>query len=447
MTELKVLDIHEIGGIIRKVRKERGLRLEDLADDNISPATISNVERGVSHVKNEKVYYILEKLGIPMDQLPEFLLRERDDQAELKFRLTLIESMNQLGQSESALSLLEKTPIPDDHLYASQAHWLKGTCYLHQKKINKAEREFFTAIRLANRNETAKMDNIEAYSFNDLSRCSYYNNDLQQALQYADSGLDAFCPTGERPWVKYFLLRNKAIYLERLGRIVESLQLVQDVWEELPQIEPMETRLSFYWLRAELLRRSHDYETAKKFALEGIQLASLNQQYNSSLVLWCVLGSIHTVQEKWEEAENCFKIALGLPPGRVDEKSFLRACTQLGILYTHQEKWSQAEKYLTQAIQNAKRVEDYVDQMDASLALGRLFVQQNRREEAIAFYRQVVELAQKYHTEEKEYEAWHELARCWEGIDEKEFQLCTVNMFKVQEKLNQRKAGDLNEVR
>lgn len=89
MTELKVLDIHEIGGIIRKVRKERGLRLEDLADDNISPATISNVERGVSHVKMEKVYYILEKLGIPMDQLPEFLLRERDDQAELKFRLTL----------------------------------------------------------------------------------------------------------------------------------------------------------------------------------------------------------------------------------------------------------------------------------------------------------------------------------------------------------------------
>lgn len=135
------------------------------------------------------------------------------------------------------------------------------------------------------------------------------------------------------------------------------------------------------------------------------------------------------------------------PRDRVDEKSFLRACTQLGILYTHQEKWSQAEKYLTQAIQKAEQIEDYMDQMDASLATGRLLVQQNRREEGIACYRRVVELAQKYHTGEKEYEAWHELARCWEGIDEKEFQLCTVNMFTVQETLNQRKAGDLNEVR
>lgn len=441
------MDIHEIGGIIRKVRKERGLRLEDLADDNISPATISNVERGVSHVKMEKVYYILEKLGIPLEQLPEFLLRERDDQAELKFRLTLIESMNRLGQSESALSLLEKTPIPDDHLYASQAHWLKGTCYLHQKKINKAEREFFTAIRLANRNETAKMDNIEAYSFSDLSRCSYYNNDLQQALQYADSGLDAFCPAGERPWVKYFLLRNKAIYLERLGRIVESLQIVQDIWEELPQIEPVETRLSFYWLRAELLRRSHDYETAKKFALEGIQLASLNQKYSSALVLWSVLGSIHTAQKKWEEAENCFKIALGFPRDRVDEKSFLRTCTQLGVLYTQQEKWGELQEFFTQAIQKAERAEDYMDQMDASLALGRLFVQQNRRDEAIACYRRVVELAQKYQTREKEYEAWHELARCWKGLDDMEFQKCTINMFNVQEEINQMEAVcDLNGV-
>lgn len=32
-------DILQIGSLIRKVRKERGLRLEDIADDNISPAS------------------------------------------------------------------------------------------------------------------------------------------------------------------------------------------------------------------------------------------------------------------------------------------------------------------------------------------------------------------------------------------------------------------------
>ncbi len=43
---MSTLDINELGEVIRKVRKERGLRLNDLADDNISQATISNIERG-----------------------------------------------------------------------------------------------------------------------------------------------------------------------------------------------------------------------------------------------------------------------------------------------------------------------------------------------------------------------------------------------------------------
>lgn len=51
---MSLLEIHEIGEVIRKVRKDRGLRLEDLADENISPATISNIERGVPHVNLKK---------------------------------------------------------------------------------------------------------------------------------------------------------------------------------------------------------------------------------------------------------------------------------------------------------------------------------------------------------------------------------------------------------
>lgn len=37
----------QIGELLRKRRKELGLRLEDLADDFISPSTISNIERGL----------------------------------------------------------------------------------------------------------------------------------------------------------------------------------------------------------------------------------------------------------------------------------------------------------------------------------------------------------------------------------------------------------------
>ncbi|MFD1428389.1 helix-turn-helix domain-containing protein [Kroppenstedtia sanguinis] len=63
-------EISEIGELIRRFRKLKGLRLEDLADENISPATISNVERGVSHVRQDKMFYLLEKLGISIKEIP-----------------------------------------------------------------------------------------------------------------------------------------------------------------------------------------------------------------------------------------------------------------------------------------------------------------------------------------------------------------------------------------
>ncbi|MFD1425567.1 transcriptional regulator with XRE-family HTH domain [Kroppenstedtia sanguinis] len=70
------LSFPEVGEIIGKIRRERGLRLEDLADENISPATISNLERGASHVRQEKMSYLLKKLDIPLERLPEMLLTE-----------------------------------------------------------------------------------------------------------------------------------------------------------------------------------------------------------------------------------------------------------------------------------------------------------------------------------------------------------------------------------
>ncbi|WP_044641037.1 helix-turn-helix domain-containing protein [Risungbinella massiliensis] len=70
---MKKLALHEMGEVIRKVRKERGLRLEDLSDDNISPATVSNIERGVAHVSPEKITYLLEKLDLSMHKIPDML--------------------------------------------------------------------------------------------------------------------------------------------------------------------------------------------------------------------------------------------------------------------------------------------------------------------------------------------------------------------------------------
>jgi transcriptional regulator with XRE-family HTH domain len=90
---MRPLSLHEIGEVIRKVRKERGLRLEDLADENISPATVSNIERGVAHVSPEKITYLLEKLDLPMNKLPEMLEKEQEELKKIKFKLLTISTL------------------------------------------------------------------------------------------------------------------------------------------------------------------------------------------------------------------------------------------------------------------------------------------------------------------------------------------------------------------
>lgn len=61
---MESLQIRGIGEAIRSVRKSRGLRLEDVADDQISTATISNIERGVGHGEHFQGVLFTGKNGI-----------------------------------------------------------------------------------------------------------------------------------------------------------------------------------------------------------------------------------------------------------------------------------------------------------------------------------------------------------------------------------------------
>ncbi|PTX60765.1 transcriptional regulator with XRE-family HTH domain [Melghirimyces profundicolus] len=433
----------EIGEVIRKIRKEKGLRLEDLSDEHISPATISNLERGIPHVKKEKLLYLLEKLDLSLNQLPELLMDEKQNLAHVRFQLEAIESMQRFNQLDPALDSLNALGLDDGHPYAPTMYWLRGVCYMFQNKIERAERELFSAIRLSSQSSQAKWDNIESYSFNDLGLCAYKQNDLQKALKFTGSGLASFVPEGNRKVVKYILLRNKAIYLERLGRTVDALNTVQDVWNDLAHIEQSETLFTFYWLRGELLRKSGAIDEAIQYARKGIELASLNSYYKSAFDLWSLLGSLYTEKSAWDEAETCFNLAMSMPKEMVYTNQYINTCTKLGNLYLYKGDWEKAEEYLNLAIREG---EDYTSPTyltDAVLIKGHFYYKQKRIRKAIASYQRAVELSKKFHFPDKEYQAWYHLARCWKDMDGKEFMHSTENMFIAQEKLTQKeRRGD-----
>ncbi|MDN4593030.1 helix-turn-helix domain-containing protein [Polycladomyces subterraneus] len=140
---MKEFDVIQVGNVIRKVRKNKNLRLEDLADENISPATVSNIERGVPHVSPDKPLYLLDKLGLTLEQIPQLLECETHKENKLLIRLMAIESSIGYGDSRELLSELDGLGIGDDHKFAPTVYYLKGKCHVADGNWKKAEKALY----------------------------------------------------------------------------------------------------------------------------------------------------------------------------------------------------------------------------------------------------------------------------------------------------------------
>ncbi|MFC7443261.1 helix-turn-helix domain-containing protein [Laceyella putida] len=428
---MRTLALHEIGEVIRKVRKERGLRLEDLADENISPATVSNIERGVAHVSPEKISYLLEKLDLPMNKLPEMLVKEQAELKKVKFKLLTVATLRQIGLIDEALQRLEELVLDETHPYIAHAYYFKGKCYMSKKKWKQAERALYNALRLTQQNPY-KDHNMESASYLLLSLISYYQNRMEQALSFTDNGLETFVENGENQHIKILLYRNKGIYLHRLGRITEGMRLVQEVWSQIQNISDASTLLGFYWLRAEFSRLIGIYEESIEYAEEGIEIARRNKLYDSMCDLWIVLGSAYTSTREWSMAETSFKMALKLEEKHAEEQRVTKVYNRLGKLYMKQSRMEDARAALQKAIQYAEKYNDFKHLSTGLLSLGDLTYSNGKTEEAILYYKKALNLTQKHGYKEKEYKAWFSLAKCYDGVDEQEFQNCMRNMYNTK---------------
>lgn len=437
---MSLLEIHEIGEVIRKVRKERGLRLEDLADENISPATISNIERGVPHVNLEKTKYLLKKLELDLETLPSLMVSEQQELEETKFELFKVELLLDIEDLNQAQENLEKLNLDDGHPLAATAHFLKGKLNRLKKNWKRAERSFFNAIRLVHQGNPDRESNIEAAAYNELSLNSFGQNDMKQALKYTENGLAAFQSGGERPQYESILKRNRAIYLERLGRLGEAMQIVQEAWPQIPEMVQIETVLSFYWLRSDLLRRSQMFDEAVAYAKEGLELARINRHHDSMFDLWTVLGSVYMNKKQWDQAESSFEMALKLADKIQHEDKLATVHARLGVLYMNRSEGGNPLETIRKAIEIGERTNSATRLCYALQVMGDYYRKKDKPEEAIHYYNNMLKLAQKHDYKKKEYLALFRLSQCYETVDEQEFHQCLRNLYRVQQELQEEEA-------
>ncbi|SFS96156.1 helix-turn-helix transcriptional regulator [Marininema halotolerans] len=437
---MELSKMRNIGEAIRRVRKSKGLRLEDLADDNISPATISNIERGVSHVNNAKIDYIVEKLGLSMGELPSVLMEQEEELSELRFSLSSVELLVDLGKSREALQQLDQLHFEDSHAYAALFHVLKGRAFLSQKNWKRAERSYSTAISLCGQNSNE--ENLEATSYLDLSLCSYEQNEIERALEFTDSGLDTFVEGNGRDYVKYALIRNKVVFLIRLGRNIEGLKVIQDVWDQIDHMEDTDTVLAFYETRADLLRKMGLYDEAIQFASKGLELARVNKNYQFIFDILITMGSLYSSQKQFKKAEDCFNTGLASKGLLTNEKVLTDAYIGLGKLYVKLGKTDEAHQLFKQAIANAENYDDAPNLTYALRVMGDFLKLGGNKLEAVTYYEKAIKITQKFHYQKAESQLHIRISQCYQDSNQKEFEKSLLNMYKAQVNL---RGGD-NEI-
>lgn len=107
--------------------------------------------------------------------------------------------------------------------------FFKGQYHYYKNEWKTAEHLIHNAINCCTQNHINPSPNFLSYCYDVLGTSRYYQNDLEKALYYVQEGLNQLDETIPYKKIKYMLLGNKVIYLEKLGENTQALQLAQKI--------------------------------------------------------------------------------------------------------------------------------------------------------------------------------------------------------------------------
>ncbi|MBA4603517.1 helix-turn-helix domain-containing protein [Thermoactinomyces mirandus] len=230
--------------IIRRTRKEKGLRQEDAADKTISYGTISNIERGSKKVDEETVRKYLRKLGLTETRVINLARQEEEEIEFLMTQLDAIESMLNHNKAEKPIQLLKAIGIERYHPLAPYYTYLEGRCFQLKRKWKKAEKHYKFAIRLRNQYNLPLKGNIASKCYNELGICFFLQNHMEKALSYIEKGLNAYNDKEDGEQIIFALNSNKVFYLMNSGQYENAKQVLNELWSAIPEIENKNTALT-----------------------------------------------------------------------------------------------------------------------------------------------------------------------------------------------------------
>jgi transcriptional regulator with XRE-family HTH domain len=407
------IDRIAVGKYVRKLRIDKKMRQEDLADNMLSQSAVSNIERGSVEVSEEKINHLLAKLKSDKT-LDDFYTPVLEDEEalfneELQINLILIENIIDLVCPKEGLNQLRNLHVPARHDFIVIVEYLKAKGHLFKNSMNKAHKYFFNCIRMLDHAYShMKHTNLKSACYHELSTIEYTQNNFEQAVRYSQKAEESFQPFGDRQHYKDIILISRVIYLEKLNRIGEALSILNqmrstktissstDQGDEFYSSESKEAILNYYEMQAKLLAKNNHFSEAVSYALKGIELARIDKMFARSLELWTTLGSIFMSQDKLYLAECCFTMAKKLTSKAPKDYLLSYIYTQLGMLYYKREEISLAKREFVQGLRYGRRANDVFLQTEALMGIIQCYIKQDNREKVLEFSQQALALAKQH---------------------------------------------------
>lgn len=428
--------------VLRKRRvNELGKKMSELENYEISKGSISNIEnfKNNPHPKTLKIY--LDKLGLKIKQVYEMADSVEQEIEEILFHLETIETIIEKQDLKSANHRLKKISLDDFHPLAPFVAYLQGKILYEEKQWNKAEKKFLVAIKLHHTYGITHNKNLISASYKSLASCSYFNNDLSQALKLVDLGLESYDDTQERKGVKYQLLGNKVLYLLKSSEKIKASRLLDKVWDDVKLLDDSYddySVLNLYKFRSTILRDEEHYDDALECCKNGTMISRKHWSINIShyLDFLIIAGSVFLKQHDYQKAWDRFELAIDSDQDLRAPRRHVDSYTYLGIMYNAQKKWQEASVHLDKALKIGRQIPDPFRLTKALIVKGNLYFQQKKWDQAILLYQECYSISKSNNFRQRQYSSLLKLADCFANIgDEKQLNFYTTKLYYLQKDL------------
>lgn len=403
----------KIGEYFRQIRKEKNLRLEDLAEPGMSASTISNIERGTNH-NIKTMRKLAKKLGYSWEELINELKSQKNDvkdDGKEYIRMMAAHTWIDLLKSQEGMGYL-----PDNSSYQAATPYFKGLFYMKRNQLEKASQQFLEAIRLTDERQDLSHLNGKSMSYRFLARIAYLRNEFEKALELAKKGLDCYIPSEIRDFPYFRLKTDQAIYLYKLGRIEEAYSEAKKIWDLRSKISYVNVLMEAIDIYSRCLRHKKMFKEGLEVLSDGIYIARLNESHDGAYMLWTTMGEFFNSIDDPEEAKYCFETAIHLAE-HVNNKEILPPTYRLlGEIYSKEKEWSLAEEYLLKAIKLSKHIENNRDLFAALKSTGEMYLLQEDYAIAIQYFEQALKIAKKQKEKDKVEEILYFIAQSYKCL-------------------------------